>query len=76
MPIPFNIKRRLKENGWTLEILAEKTGLSIQTLSKIQNGNENTTLRSLALIARAFGVGIKDLFDDPSNTEYAILKKD
>jgi transcriptional regulator with XRE-family HTH domain len=73
MPVRFNIRARRKAKGWILEDLARETGLSIQTLSKVENGNDNTTLKSLALIARAFGCGIRDLFEDP-NSELNILK--
>lgn len=77
MPIKFKIKKLLKDKGWTLEDLSNKTGYSISHLSKVQGGQTNTNLKTLLKIAIALEVNIKDLFADPSEeeTEYTILKK-
>lgn len=42
------------ERGWTQSVLAEKTGLSRQLLSLIENGKGNCTLATIVALAHAF----------------------
>ena len=55
--------REIRESkGWTLEETAEEAKLHAVTLSRIENGRSNVTVASLVALARAFGVGMSDLF--------------
>ncbi|MBQ3310923.1 helix-turn-helix transcriptional regulator [bacterium] len=54
----------LRENkGLTQEKLAEKTGLSLDFIGKIEVNINEPGLKSLIKIANALGVHIKELFD-------------
>lgn len=51
------------ERGWSQEQLAERSGLSVRTVQRIENGHAPGRSSSAAL-AQAFGVDVCDL-DDP-----------
>jgi transcriptional regulator with XRE-family HTH domain len=50
------IRRRRKAAAWTLEVLAEKSGLSPHYLSTVENGARDPSLSTITALARAFGV--------------------
>lgn len=54
--------RRLQEES-TLTELAEATGISVSTLSRLENGQRKPTLELLLPIARAFGTTLDELVD-------------
>jgi transcriptional regulator with XRE-family HTH domain len=58
--------RRVRElrvqRGWTQEELAARAGKHWTYIGGIERGERNPTVLVLADIARAFGVGISDLF--------------
>ncbi|MFC2401231.1 MAG: helix-turn-helix domain-containing protein [Streptococcus sobrinus] len=56
-----------KQKGWTQERLAEKAGLSVRTIQRIERGDDSS-LETLGLVANALDVSIKELFqaDEPS----------
>ena len=51
-----NAARFRKERGMTQEALAEKSGLSQQYISSIENGLRNPTIVTLYELAQALGV--------------------
>ncbi|WP_448954917.1 helix-turn-helix domain-containing protein [Labrys neptuniae] len=51
-----NARRMRKDRGLSQEDLAAKAELSQQQISKIEGGSQNVTLRSIAKLAKAFGV--------------------
>jgi transcriptional regulator with XRE-family HTH domain len=53
---------RLKK-GLTQQQLAEKTGLSIDTVAAIENGRRWARLTTLRKLAKGLGVRSKDLFE-------------
>ncbi len=56
------VKECRKQKGWTQQKLAEKTGLSFNTITKIEQGiGDSPTLKTLVKLADAFGVGLDDL---------------
>lgn len=61
-----NLARRLTElrraRGWPLEELAEKTGISRATLSRIERGDTSPTANVLGRLAGAFGLSMAELF--------------
>jgi len=63
MSIAANLKRLRKEKGISQPALAEKSGVSQQLISQIENGKNETTNR-LPQLARALGVSVADL--DPA----------
>ena len=60
------ISKRLKElrkkAGWSQQKLAEKAGLSYNTITKIEQGAATMpTIQTIIKIADAFGISIDDL---------------
>lgn len=49
----------------TLSVLAEQTGISISTLSRLEAGLRRPTLEQLLPLARAYGVTLDELVDAP-----------
>lgn len=52
-----NCARIRKERGWTQEQLAERSGLSQQYLSDLENGKRNPTIVTIFELAQALNVG-------------------
>lgn len=63
------MKRLRKLKGWNQTALAEAAGLEQSTISKIENGWDGPTLRSLNYIAEALGVKTYQLFLDDAAVE-------
>ena len=61
-----DLARRLvdlrRARNWPLEELAEKTGISRATLSRIERGDTSPTASVLGRLASAFGVSMGELF--------------
>jgi transcriptional regulator with XRE-family HTH domain len=57
-----SVKRERARLGWTQEQVAETAKLNIRHYQKVEDGTVNVTLRTVELIADAFGVEIADLF--------------
>jgi len=61
--------RELREkNGLTQEILADKVGVTRQTILFLEKGKYNPSLRLAYKIARVFGVMIEDVFSFEDET--------
>jgi transcriptional regulator with XRE-family HTH domain len=56
------IKRLREERDWSMAKLAVEADMSVSGVSMIENGKRNLTTTTLAKLARAFGVEIRDLF--------------
>lgn len=65
------IARRIRQlrldKGWTLEKLADVTGLSKSYLSQVENGAKNPPISTLIKIAFGLSVGIIELIDGKQN---------
>ena len=55
-------KRERARLGWTQEQVAENAGLNIRHYQKVEEGTVNVTLRTVELLAEAFGVDVADMF--------------
>ena len=68
-PRPLDLGRRLRElrkaRHWTLEEVANKTGLARSTLSKIENRQMSPTFDLLQKIATGFGIDVGMLVASP-----------
>ena len=51
-----------RERGWTLEGLAERTGLSRAYLSRLEAGERQPSLSALSEVAHAYGISFSSLF--------------
>ncbi|HSO27157.1 MAG TPA: cupin domain-containing protein [Anaerolineales bacterium] len=61
-----------ERHGWSLRELAQRCGLSINAISRIERGENSPTVASLNKLAVALGVPITDFFTE-RNQETAIL---
>lgn len=60
--ISKRLKELRKEKGWSQQKLAEKTGLSFNAITKIEQGlAKHPTLKTLIKLAEAFGIGLDEL---------------
>jgi transcriptional regulator with XRE-family HTH domain len=48
--------------GYTLEVAAQRTGLALSTIHKIENGRVSPSYENLVKIARAYEIGMERLF--------------
>ncbi|MCT4372851.1 helix-turn-helix transcriptional regulator [Yangia mangrovi] len=48
--------------GFTLEVAAQRTGLALSTIHKIENGRVSPSYENLVRIARAYDIGMERLF--------------
>ena len=56
------IKKFRKQKGWSQQKLAEKTGLSFNAITKIEQGlAKHPTLKTLIKLADVFGMSIDEL---------------
>lgn len=62
--------------GLTQDQLAEKAGCAPLTVSHIESGRRNPTLKSLSLVATALGLDIRDLFPKGDNQAGGVLVAD
>ncbi len=65
-----NVGTRLRalrtDRGSTLGDIAEATGISVSTLSRLESGGRRPTLELLLPLARVYGVALDDLVDVPA----------
>lgn len=60
--IAKRLKELRKKFGWSQQKLAEKAGLSYNTITKIEQGAATKpTIQTMIKIADAFGIGIDEL---------------
>jgi len=62
------VKQLRKERGWSLDALANASGVSRSMLSDIEREQANPTLAVTMRIAQAFGMSLGDLIEMPSAT--------
>lgn len=58
-----NIKRLCKRKGLTLQILADRIGVSDHTMSNWVNGHRQITAYGLLRVSRILGVSIEELME-------------
>ena len=60
------VKKLRDERGWTQQELADRAGLTNDTISNYERGKRGALppLRTVQAIARAFEVPLSDLLDD------------
>lgn len=60
------LKALRQERGATLRDLADETGISVSTLSRLESGQRRPTLEQLLPLARAHRVSLDELVDAPA----------
>jgi transcriptional regulator with XRE-family HTH domain len=61
----LRVKQLRAQRGWSLEVLANASGVSRSMLSQIEREQANPTLAVTLRIARAFEMGLGELLDSP-----------
>ena len=63
MDIDARKVRKLRESkGMSTRVLAREAGISTETLNAIEHDRRQVQVRTLAKLAKALGVEVKDLF--------------
>ena len=62
-----------RERGWTLEDLAERTGLSRAYLSRMEGGERQPSLSALSEVARAYDISFSSLFAPEVETRNGVI---
>lgn len=57
-PLADLIRRRMEANGWTLQLIAERSGLSLATVWALRDGSRGKRPRSATLLKLAKGLQI------------------
>jgi transcriptional regulator with XRE-family HTH domain len=65
-PLSVRLRRLRAERNWSLEALATASDVSRSMLSQIERGRANPTLAVAVRIARAFGLSLGELIEEPS----------
>ncbi len=64
--------------GFTLEVAAQRTGLALSTIHKIENGRVSPSYENIVRIARAYDIGMERLFssdhDSHQTTRLTVTK--
>lgn len=60
------------EAGLTQEALAERLGLTPRYVQMLEAGDANPPIRSLAELAQALGVELRELFEEPASREVRV----
>ncbi|MCB1086244.1 MAG: helix-turn-helix domain-containing protein [Verrucomicrobiae bacterium] len=63
------LKSERRKRSWTQEYLAEKAGLSVRTIQRLERGEE-PNLETLRLVADALGIPAKELETSPLRTSF------
>jgi transcriptional regulator with XRE-family HTH domain len=77
--ISGHLCRRLKdlrtEHGWSLDTMAQASGVSRSMLSQIERAMANPTVAVAYRIARAFGISLGELLEGPSaNSNVTVIR--
>jgi transcriptional regulator with XRE-family HTH domain len=51
-----------ERRGWSLRKLGERSGVAYPNIQRIETGTLSPTVTTLVRLARALGVGVRDLF--------------
>ena len=65
-----------RERGWTLELLAERSGVSRAMISKLERGEKNPTLVVAARVAEGLGVSLSQLVGIEARREIVVVPRE
>lgn len=71
----IRLKLLRKQKGWTLEFLAEQTGLTKSYLSKIERGISVPSIAVALKLAKALQVSVEELVSDRRNPELVSITR-
>ncbi len=55
------LRAHRREQGLSLQVMADRTGLSVGTLSQVERGVTSASIKTLSLLAAELGVSVHDL---------------
>jgi transcriptional regulator with XRE-family HTH domain len=58
-----NLKELRREKGWTLEDLAERSGLSGAFLSRLESGDRQASISAVLTLSQVFGLSLAEMFE-------------
>lgn len=72
----IRLKLLRKKLGITLEVLAEKSGMTKSYLSKVERGLNTPSIAAALKLARALNVNVEELFaeDAPNPTRFSLVR--
>lgn len=76
LDIGARIRELRTERQLSLRALAERSGLSVNAISRIEHGESSPTVSSLLRLAGALNVHIKDFFDPGPEQSTIVVRRD
>lgn len=73
--ISMNLRRIRLARGYSLDMVAEQTGVSKSMLGQIERGEANLTIGILGKIVSGLRVELTDLVETPKEQVYPVLHK-
>lgn len=73
--IAANLRKIRLARGYSLDVVAEQTGVSKSMLGQIERGEANPTVGTIGKIVSGLRVELRDLLDNPMQEVYPIQKK-
>jgi transcriptional regulator with XRE-family HTH domain len=73
-PLSGRVRELRRRRGWTLDELAERSGVSRSMLSQIERGRANPTVGIAVRIARGLGAPIADLVESPPSERIEVIR--
>jgi transcriptional regulator with XRE-family HTH domain len=67
------LKELRLERGWTLQELADQSGLSKTFLSRLESGNRQASIAAVLTLARVFGVSLASMFETDLAVEPCVI---
>ncbi|POM16951.1 HTH-type transcriptional regulator SutR [Burkholderia cepacia] len=68
-PMTIRLKLLRKQKGWTLDVLADETGLTKSYLSKVERGLSVPSIAVALKLSKALNVDVEQLFSESRNRE-------
>ena len=65
-----------RERGWTLEMLAERSGVSRAMISKLERGEKNPTLVVAAKVAEGLGMNLSQLVGVEEKSKVVVVPRE
>ncbi|WP_205193237.1 helix-turn-helix domain-containing protein, partial [Burkholderia sp. LMG 13014] len=65
----IRLKLLRKQKGWTLDVLADETGLTKSYLSKVERGLSVPSIAVALKLSKALSVDVEQLFSESHNRE-------
>lgn len=68
------VKEARVEGRFTLDDLAEKSGVSRRTIVSIEQGTTNVSIKMMLRISTSLGVGLASLLAEPSSNALGVIR--